>query len=74
MKECEMSVKCNRTVCPNVGLHPHSNMRNKLYCSECVFLIEENVLLFGDPRNFLTITRDQARVARIDDELYNESD
>ncbi len=68
--ERRLAMKCNRTVCNNKGLHTHKH-NGKKYCSECVFLIEENITLFGDPPCF-DITRDQARAMRIDDELEGD--
>lgn len=65
-----MLIKCARTVCSNEGLHKHK-FNGNLYCSECVYLIEENIELFGDPACF-DITRNAAWVLRRDDKLHEE--
>lgn len=63
-----MSEKCNRAVCENKGLHKHK-WNNKLYCSCCVFLIEENIRMFGDPPCF-DISRGDVRLLRHKDKRF----
>ena len=63
-----MTVKCNRTVCENEGIHTH-NFNGEKYCSYCVFLIEENIKLFGDDPCF-NIKREDAWKLRRNDQIY----
>lgn len=63
-----MTVKCNRTACKNVGIHTHRFNYEK-YCSYCVFLIEENITLFGDDPCF-DILRENAWQFRRLDKVY----
>jgi len=66
--EDAVMAKCNRTVCQNEGIHTHRH-NGKKYCSECVYLIEENIFLFNDPPCF-DICRNSAKAMRRDDVLY----